>query len=71
MSAKSPERLGLNIIKLLKSFVSIKQNKNVGEKCTFAKNGGRSVVNLIMFNPSRSGLLADIRRVETYLQIIT
>ncbi len=62
---------GIKHIKALKSFVSIKQNKKVGEKCTFAKNGGRSVANLIMFNESRSGLLADIRRAEKLLQIIT
>lgn len=62
---------GIKHIKALKSFVSIKQNKKVGEKCTFAKNGGRSVANLIMFNQSRSGLLADIRRAEKLLQIIT
>jgi hypothetical protein len=62
---------GVNKIKTLASFVSIEQNKKVGDKCRFAKNGGRSVINLIMFNPSRSGLLADIRRVEKSLQIIT
>jgi len=62
---------GIKRIKELKSYISIKQNKKVGEKCTFAKNGGRSVANLIMFNPSRSELLADIRRVEKLLQIVT
>ena len=62
---------GINKIKALGSFVSIEQNKKVGDKCRFAKNGGRSVANLIMFNESRSGLLADIRRAEKFLQIIT
>jgi len=62
---------GLKRIKELKSYVSLKQNKKAGDYCRFAKNGGRSVVNLIMFNPSRSELLADIRRVEKLLQIVT
>lgn len=62
---------GIKKIKALHSFVSIKQNKKVGERCAFAKNGGRSVANLIMFNQSRSGLLADIRRAEKLLAIIT
>jgi len=62
---------GIKRIKELKSFVSIRQNKKVGEKCQFAKNGGRSVANLIMFNAKRTELLADIRRAEKYLQIVT
>lgn len=62
---------GIKKIKTLKSFISIKQNKKVGERCQFAKNGGRSVANIIMFNKSRSELLADIRRVEKSLQIVT
>ena len=62
---------GAKKIKQLESFEDIKINKKTGDMCRYAKNGGKSVVNLIMFNKSRSGLLADIRRAEKVLHIIT
>ena len=62
---------GLKKIKELKSFYELQVNKQPGDQCQYAKNGGRSVLNLIMFNKSRSDLLADIRRVESALIIIT
>ncbi|MFA4871620.1 MAG: ATP-grasp domain-containing protein [Patescibacteria group bacterium] len=65
------ELKGIKKIKKLKSFVGIEVNKKLGEQCRYAKHGGRSVCNLFMFNPSRSDLLADIRRAEKFLVIKT
>ncbi len=55
----------------LKSFKKIYINKKIGDWCTYAKNGGSSVFNIIMFNKDRSKLLADIRRLEQMIQINT
>ncbi len=59
------------IIKLstISSIVSIQQTKKVGDIVKFAKNGGKSVINITMFNVDRSELLADIRRIENSLSI--
>lgn len=62
---------GIKKIQDLASFEKIYINKSVGDHCTYAKNGGSSVFNLIMFNKDRSELLADIRRVETLISIKT
>lgn len=62
---------GIQNIQKLKSFYEIKVNKKVGDKCTYAKNGGKSVCNIILFNKNRSDLLADIRRIEQTLIIKT
>lgn len=56
---------GIRKIKKLESFHSISLNKHPGNRVKFAKNGGSSIFNVILFNPSRSRLLADIRRLET------
>jgi len=61
---------GMKKIKELKSLQSLIQNKKAGDKVKFAKNGGKSVMNLTMFNKDRSKLLADIRRFEQALEII-
>jgi biotin carboxylase len=61
--------LGLKKIQSLASYHSIVTNKKVGDKAVFAKNGGKSVFNLFLYNPDRSKLLADIRRVEQMVQI--
>ena len=53
----------------LKSHQSTAQNLFPGDKCKFAKNGGKSVCNIIFFNKNRSDLLADIRRAEKMLVI--
>lgn len=45
-------------------------NKEPGDKCTFAKNGGDPVLEAVLFNKVRSDLLADIRRIEQNLEII-
>jgi len=60
---------GIKLIQNLKSFQSIEINKKVGDKCLYAKNGGKSVFNLTMFNKDRSELLADVRRVEQSIEI--
>lgn len=53
----------------LSSFHSITINKKVGDRAVFAKNGGRSVFNIILHNENRSRLLADIRRLEKMVHI--
>lgn len=62
---------GILKIQDLKSFVHIDINKALGDKCRFAKNGGKSVFNLYLFNKERSELLADIRRIEKSVDIAT
>lgn len=55
----------------LKSFCEIVMNKKIGDRCKFAKNGGKSVFNITLFNKDRSKLLADIRRLEKMIDIQT
>lgn len=62
---------GIKRIQELESFKKIYLNKKVGDVCTFAKNGGSSVFNIILFNKERSKLLADIRRMEQIVDIQT
>lgn len=62
---------GIKKIKDLKSIKSVKQNKKIGDRCLFAKHGGKSVANVMLFNKDRSKLLADIRRIEKSLVIVT
>ncbi|PIR76157.1 MAG: hypothetical protein COU32_03610 [Candidatus Magasanikbacteria bacterium CG10_big_fil_rev_8_21_14_0_10_42_10] len=40
-----------------------------GEKCLFAKHGGKSVCDIVLSNINRSELLADIRRIEQMIDI--
>jgi biotin carboxylase len=61
--------LGLIKIKKLDSIKSISVNRQPGEMCRFAKNGGKSVVNIMLFNKSRAKLLADKRRIEQSVKI--
>lgn len=63
------ELKGVKKVKELTSYINIEINKKVGDRCQYAKHGGRSVCNLFMFNPNRSELLADIRRAEKLLVI--
>lgn len=55
----------------LQSFYSITINKKIGDSARFAKNGGKSVFNIILHNRDRSKLLADIRRLEQMVKIET
>lgn len=63
------EMKGLKKIEQLESFHSIVQNKKIGDRALFSKNGGRSIFNLFLYNDERSNLLADIRRVEQMVDI--
>jgi biotin carboxylase len=66
---KITELKGIKKIEELESFHKIEVNKKVGDRAVFARNGGRSVFNLFMYNADRSNLLADIRRVEKLVHV--
>lgn len=63
------ELKGIKKIMELDSFHAIDVNKKVGDRAVFARNGGRSVFNLFMYNADRANLLADIRRAEKLVHI--
>ena len=63
------EMKGIKRLEQLSSFHKIDLNKKVGDKATFARNGGRSVFNLFLYNNDRSKLLADIRRIEKMVEV--
>jgi biotin carboxylase len=63
------EMKGIKRIEKLESFHNIVINKKIGKEATFARNGGKSIFNLFMYNTDRSKLLADIRRVEKMVDI--
>lgn len=63
------ELKGIKKIRTLKSFNDIVVNKKVGDRARFAKNGGKAVFNVTLYNESRPRLLADIRRVEQSVNI--
>ena len=65
------EMKGIKRIEQLESFHHIAINKKIGDKATFARNGGRSIFNLFLYNQDRSKLLADIRRVEKMVDVKT
>jgi phosphoribosylamine-glycine ligase len=60
---------GIKKCQELKSCVKLIQLKKVGDRCRFAKNGGKAVFTLTLFNTERSKLLADIRRVEQLVDV--
>jgi len=60
--------VGKQKIKTIKSYKKHDMNSQYGDKVKFARNGGSSVMDVYLFNEKRSGLLADIHRLE---QIIT
>ena len=66
---KIVEMKGVKKIEDLESFYSIKINKKIGDRAVFARNAGRSIFNLFLYNQDRSKLLADIRRVEKMVKI--
>lgn len=63
------ELKGIKKIKELKSFQEIIVKKKIGDRVHFAKNGGKAVFNVTLYNESRAKLLADIRRVEQGVNI--
>ena len=62
---------GIKKLKEIKSITKVDMNKKLGDKCQFAKNGGKSVCDITLFNQVRSDLLADIRRLEQCFEIKT
>lgn len=62
---------GIKKARSLDSFKSIDLHKKVGDRCLFAKHGGKSVFDIVLFNSERSLLLADIRRLEQHVKIET
>ena len=60
---------GIKKCQELKSFVDIKLIKKIGDVCHFAKNGGKAVFTITLYNPERSRLLADIRRIEQLVDV--
>jgi biotin carboxylase len=60
---------GIKKIRRLESFSRIKINKKKGDMCDFARNGDDPVFDIVLFNKSRSRLLADIRRLEQSVKI--
>lgn len=60
---------GIKKAQALDSFHSIAVNKKIGDRAVYAKHGGKSVFNIILFNKDRSNLLADIRRLEQIIKI--
>ncbi len=63
------EMKGIKKIEQLESFHKIAVNKKVGDRAVFARNGGRSIFNVFLYNSDRSHLLADIRRLEQLVKI--
>jgi len=63
------ETKGMKKIENLESFHSITVNKKVGDRSVFAKHGGRAVFVVYLYNPDRSKLLADIRRLEKMVKV--
>lgn len=60
---------GIKKAQTLGSFKRLYINKHTGDMCRYAKHGGESVFNIIMFHKDRSELLADIRRLEQMIVI--
>lgn len=60
---------GVNKIRKLESFNRIAIAKKHGDMCNFARNGDKPVFTVVLFNKSRPKLLADIRRLEQYIDI--
>jgi len=60
---------GLRKTKKLPSISKLIVNKTQNDKCTFARNGGTSVINVTLFNKDRSQLLADVRKMEKVIRI--
>jgi biotin carboxylase len=63
--------IGIKKAQTLTSFQRIIIHKKLGDRCKYAKNGGSSVFNIILFNKNRSKLLADVRRLEQTIKIET
>ena len=62
---------GIKKAQQLKSFNSIAIHKKISDRAIFAKHGGKSIFDITLFNKDRSKLLADIRRLEQTIKIVT
>jgi predicted ATP-grasp superfamily ATP-dependent carboligase len=62
---------GLFKVQALETIQRVRVRKEPGDKCTFAKHGGDPVMEVTLCDPDRSKVLADIRRIEQNLKIIT
>ncbi len=60
---------GLKKVKSLESVVRVTQKLKLGDKAVYSKNGGKGVFDIVLKNPDRSNLLADIRRIEHELKV--
>jgi D-alanine-D-alanine ligase-like ATP-grasp enzyme len=60
---------GMKKCQELQSFVDIKVIKKIGDKCVFARHGGKAVFTITLYNTERAKLLADIRRIEKLIQV--
>lgn len=60
---------GIKKIPKLESYESLVIKLKKGDACKFAKNGGSSVFDVTLAHKSRSAVLADIRRIETSVNI--
>lgn len=60
---------GLKKIREVDSFKEISIKAKVGDRSYFAKNGGKGVFDLTLYNTDRPKLLADIRRVEKNVKV--
>jgi hypothetical protein len=61
--------VGINKVRKLESFSRLELKKQIGDMCDFARNGDDPVFDIVLFNKSRSRLLADIRRLEKSVTI--
>lgn len=60
---------GLGKVKKLSSFHSANEHIKVGEKVTFAKNGGDSVYYLVFKHPDKKQLKQDVAMMENLLEL--
>jgi biotin carboxylase len=62
---------GINKVRKLESFSRIEVKKTIGQMCDYARNGDDPVFDIVLFNHNRSKLLADVRRLEQAINIVT
>lgn len=60
---------GIKKISKLESFQDLHVKHKKGDLCKFAKNGGSSVFDVTLAHKERSQVLADIRRMEKFINI--
>ncbi len=63
--------VGIDRVEGLATLRRLKIRKTTGDECLFAKHGGDPVFEVTLFDPIRSNVLADIRRIEQHVEIVT